>query len=174
MFDFRFVRKLKQCFPSRPCSGFLCSHSRAFHFHRFDSYVRIPNISSIREAFFNQIFWSNSFEKWGSTVLDNNAWSHLTVWKQMSSDSPQNEVTDQLFAHKLYIYIYCHPRICFVLNGYRELDLYEEPCIYVNGNTITSFARELNPTGVGEHIYIYIYCHPQTDLFHSIRTHQCG
>ena len=26
-----------------------------------------------------------------------------------------------------------------------------------NGNTITSFARELNPTGVGEHIYIYIY-----------------
>ena len=26
-----------------------------------------------------------------------------------------------------------------------------------NGNTITSFARELNPTGVGEYIYIYIY-----------------
>ena len=23
-------------------------------------------------------------------------------------------------------------------------------------------------------IYIYIYSHPQTDLFRSIRTHQCG
>ena len=60
----------------------------------------------------------------------------------------------------------------YLLNGYRELDSYEEPCIYANGNTITSFARELNPTGVGE--YIYIYCHPQTDLFRSIWTHQCG
>ena len=29
--------------------------------------------------------------------------------------------------------------------------------INANGNTITSFARELNPTGVGEYIYIYIY-----------------
>ena len=44
-----------------------------------------------------------------------------------------------------------------MLNGYRELDSYEELCIYANGNTITSFAREVNPTGVGEHIYIYIY-----------------
>ena len=24
------------------------------------------------------------------------------------------------------------------------------------------------------YIYIYIYSHPQTDLFRSIRTHQCG
>ena len=23
-------------------------------------------------------------------------------------------------------------------------------------------------------VYIYIHSHPQTDLFHSIRTHQCG
>ena len=28
--------------------------------------------------------------------------------------------------------------------------------INANGNTITSFAGELNPTGVGEYIYIYI------------------
>ena len=34
------------------------------------------------------------------------------------------------------------------------LNSYEEPCIYTNGNMITSFARELNPTGVGEHIHI--------------------
>ena len=71
------------------------------------------------------------------------------------------------------IIVYIYP-----LNGYRELDSYEEPCIYANGNTITSFARELNPTVVGEYIYIYIYiyiyCHPQTNLFRSIRTHQCG
>ena len=25
-----------------------------------------------------------------------------------------------------------------------------------------------------QHIYIYIYSHPQTDLIRSIRTHQCG
>ena len=24
------------------------------------------------------------------------------------------------------------------------------------------------------YIYIYIYSHPQTDLFRSIKTHQCG
>ena len=59
------------------------------------------------------------------------------------------------------VIIYIYP-----LNGYRELDSYEEPCIYANGKTITSFARELNPKGVGEHIYIY--CHPQTDLFRYI------
>ena len=35
--------------------------------------------------------------------------------------------------------------------------------------TITSLARELNPSGVGDHMY----CHPQTDLFRSIRTLQC-
>ena len=34
--------------------------------------------------------------------------------------------------------VYIYP-----LNGYRELDSYEEPCMYANGNTITSFAREL-------------------------------
>ena len=52
------------------------------------------------------------------------------------------------------VIVYIYP-----LNGYRELDSYEEPCIYTDGNTITSFARELNPTGVGEHIYIYIVIH---------------
>ena len=29
--------------------------------------------------------------------------------------------------------------------------------INANGNTITSFAGDLNPTGVGEYIHIYIY-----------------
>ena len=33
--------------------------------------------------------------------------------------------------------------------------------INVNGNAITSFARELNPTGVGEYIYLYIVIHRQ-------------
>ena len=38
--------------------------------------------------------------------------------------------------------------------------------INANGNTITSFARELNPTGAGEYIslvyiYIYIYIYKQ-------------
>ena len=54
--------------------------------------------------------------------------------------------------------------ICFVyiypLNGYRELNSFEEPCFTLVA-TITSFARELKPTGVREHIF----CHPQTDCF---------
>ena len=50
-------------------------------------------------------------------------------------------------------YFYIHP-----LNGYHELNSYMKSlAINVNGNTITSFARELNPTGVGKYIYIYIY-----------------
>ena len=44
------------------------------------------------------------------------------------------------------------------LNGYRELNSYMKSlAINANGNAITSFARELNPTGEGEYIYIYIY-----------------
>ena len=44
------------------------------------------------------------------------------------------------------------------LNGYRDLNSYiKRLAVNANGNTITSFARELNPTGVGEYIYIYIY-----------------
>ena len=53
--------------------------------------------------------------------------------------------------------------ICFVciypLNGYRELNSFEEPCFMLVA-TITSFAREPNPTEVGEHtceIYVCMY-----------------
>ena len=45
-----------------------------------------------------------------------------------------------------------------MVNGYRELNSYEEPCISVNGKAIISFAREFNPTGVGEHLHM-LYCH---------------
>ena len=34
--------------------------------------------------------------------------------------------------------------------------------INAHGNAITSFAKELNPTGVGEYIYIVIHTHTQT------------
>ena len=58
--------------------------------------------------------------------------------------------------------------ICFAyihqLNGYRELNSFEEPWFTLVA-TITSFARELNPTGVGEHIYIVI--HRQTVSFYQ-------
>ena len=36
----------------------------------------------------------------------------------------------------------------YLLNGYWELNSFEEPCFTLVAN-ITSFARELNPTGVG-------------------------
>ena len=43
-------------------------------------------------------------------------------------------------------------------NCYGDLNLYlKRLAINANANTITSFARELNPPGVGEYIYIYIY-----------------
>ena len=64
--------------------------------------------------------------------------------------------------------VYIHP-----LNGYWELNSYEEPCIYANGNAITSFARELSPMGVGEHIhivihiYIYIYIYDKNKCKHG-------
>ena len=69
-------------------------------------------------------------------------------------------------AKEIYTLMY---HICFVyiypLNGYNS---FEEPCFTLVA-TITSLARELKPTGVGEHIF----SHPQTDLFRSIRTLQC-
>ncbi len=49
-------------------------------------------------------------------------------------------------------FVYINP-----LNGYRELNSYKELCFTLLA-TITSLARELIPTGVGEHIYF----HPQT------------
>ena len=58
-----------------------------------------------------------------------------------------------------FVFVYIYP-----LNGSRELDSFEEPCITLVA-TITSLAKELNPTGVGEHIYIY--CHPQTVSFYQ-------
>ena len=40
--------------------------------------------------------------------------------------------------------------------------------INANGNTITSFAGELNPTRVGEYIYIYIYIY-----IYKVMTYVC-
>ena len=41
-------------------------------------------------------------------------------------------------------------------NGYRDLNSYmKRLAVNANGNMITSFARELNPTGIGEYIYLY-------------------
>ena len=54
-------------------------------------------------------------------------------------------------AYITFVLFYIYP-----LNGYRELNSFEEPCFTLVA-TITSLTRELNPTGVGEHIYIYIY-----------------
>ena len=42
-------------------------------------------------------------------------------------------------------FVYIHP-----LNGNQEFNSFEEPCL-TQVATITSFAWELNPTGVGEH-----------------------
>ena len=77
--------------------------------------------------------------------------------------------------HICFVYIY-------LLKGYRELDSFEEPWFTLVA-TITSLARELNPTRVGEHIYttkqslyiIYIYIHIYiyTELFSVARHERC-
>ena len=56
-----------------------------------------------------------------------------------------------------FVFVYIYPP-----NYYRELNSFEEHCFPLVA-TITSFVRELNPTGVGEHIY----SHPQTVSFYQ-------
>ena len=47
-----------------------------------------------------------------------------------------------------------------------------------NGNPCTTVITYYSPSSTSDIIYscidIYIYSHPQTDLFRSNRTHQCG
>ena len=48
--------------------------------------------------------------------------------------------------------VYIHP-----FNGYRDLNSYmKRLAINANGNTITSFAGELNPTGAGEYVCVCV------------------
>ena len=69
---------------------------------------------------------------------------------------PRGASSSEVNLKRLWITItivYIHP-----FNGYRDLNSYmKRLTINANGNTITSFAGELNPTRVGEYIYIYIY-----------------
>ena len=86
---------------------------------------------------------------------------------QDSNAQPRVNQCKQRKFKRLYItfvFVYIYP-----LDGYRELNSIEEPCFTLVA-TITSLARELNRTGVKEHIYY----HPQTDPFRSFRTLQCG
>ena len=69
--------------------------------------------------------------------------------------------------------VYIHP-----FNAYRDLNSYmKRLAINANGNTITSFAREINPTWVGEYIsfkcsdiYIYIYIYIYIRAFKLYRS----
>ena len=64
---------------------------------------------------------------------------------------PRGAITYEVNFKRLWITItivYIYP-----FNGYRDLNPYmKRIVINAYGNTITSFARELNPTGVGEYI----------------------
>ena len=57
----------------------------------------------------------------------------------------------------------------FLFNGYRELDSYEEPCIMLMATHSLPLLESSTLQGYG---CIYIYSHPQTDLFRSVRTLQ--
>ena len=55
-----------------------------------------------------------------------------------------------------FVLVYIYP-----LNSYRELDSYEEHCITLVANLLLPSLGELNPTGVGEHIYgMHLERHP--------------
>ena len=83
------------------------------------------------------------------------AWLTRTPSQDSTAQPQGNQCKRRKFKHLCFVYI-CP------LNSYRVLNSFEEPCFTLVA-TITSLARELNSTGVGE--YIYIYCHPQTDCF---------
>ena len=102
-------------------------------------------------------------------ILDSRSWDRNPVDSNANPRtlplSHEETSSSEVNFKRLWITItivYIHP-----LNSYRELNSYEEPCIDANGNAITSFARELNPTGVGEHIHIVIHTHTHT------HTHTC-
>ena len=88
-----------------------------------------------------------------------------------------------------YVHIYLSFRCIFLicschLNNHPSIlwtILYPSPDDgYYNRNVNVDFiSRYIHLFGLyffllPSYIYIYIYSHPQTDLFRSIRTHQCG
>ena len=84
---------------------------------------------------------------WDRNPIDSNS-------IQASNHQPRGASSSEVNFKRLWITItivYIHP-----FNGYRDLNSYmKRLTINANGNTITSFARELNPTVI--YIYIYIY-----------------
>ena len=71
-------------------------------------------------------------------VVDNNNSNHLTVCKQMSSDSFKNDVTNKSFAYKPYIYIY----LSIYIYIYKDLALnclQELICLKTLPNKLISF-----------------------------------
>ena len=97
---------------------------------------------------------------WDRNPVDSNA--NPRFYHQPRGNQRKRRKFEWLWITIVIVYIY-------PLYGDQELNSYEEPCIYANGNIITSFAKEGSI-----YIYIYIYCRPQTDLFRSIRTYLCG
>ena len=101
------------------------------------------------------LFYQNS-----SGWLDRlDSWTWLTEMPiQDSTTQPRENQRKRRKFKRLcitFVFVYIYP-----LNGYREVDSFEEPCFTLVA-TITSLATELNPTEAGEHIY----CHPHIDCF---------
>ena len=101
----------------------------------------------------NSSVWLDTLDSqsWDQNPADSNA--NPRFYHSATRKPAQAKEFETLMYHICFVYIY-------PLNGYRELNSFEEPCFMLVA-IITPFTRELNPTGVGEHIY----CHPQTDCF---------
>ena len=104
--------------------------------------------STDRSVFFNQ----NS-SVW-LDILASRSWDRNPVNPNASNPQPRGTSSNEVNFKRLWITItivYIHP-----FNGYRDLNSYmKRLAINANGNTITSFTRELNPMRVREYIYLY-------------------
>ena len=108
--------------------------------HRQICFVLSELISVARQARFPKLGSKPGWLKHQSKILP---LSH--------EEASASEVNLNSYESQLLLFTYIR------LNSYRELDSYEEPCIYANGNTITSFARELSPIYMYIYTYIYIW-----------------
>ena len=115
-------------------------------------YIYILSSTDRSVSFYqNSSVWLHILDScsWDRNPVDSN--TNPRFYPLSQEETSSSEVNfKRLWITITIVYIY-------LLNGYRELNSSEEPCIYANDNAITSFARELNSTVVGGIYILSIY-----------------
>ena len=111
--------------------------------------------------YYNSSVWldTQDVSSWNCSQANFSSVGHLTC--KLSSFQPKQRI------FKVYFQIYLS--VTGVNNSWEELYVYTHVAA---GNSPLECSTHRRSIYI--YIYIYIYCHPQTDLFRSIRTHQCG